>query len=374
LLVLRYLYGDSLFFRLSFYMLLLITLTAYESFLLTTGASFGIYFLLAFAGNGLITMLILYTVYTVKKPIDLLINEVNTVATGDLDVKKEGLEGYGKEFADLENAFMLMTDRLQSIVASIQSAAGRLSTNSEELASSAEEVNASSEEISGIVQQMSRGAQQQAEQINSTINSVEELSKIVGKTVADISATADLIAEVANQTNMLALNAAIEAARAGNYGKGFAVVADNVKRLAEDTKQNSASIQEQVDGIKKQIMCSVEKIATAVDSVAAVAEETAANSEEASAATEEQTATMEEMNSASQELAQLAQDLLDSTSVFKVQSERKQAIQENSKPKIVGEIAKFPESVSDKRKSRQMVYVVTNSKKMDEQARITARN
>jgi len=363
LLLLRYLYGDSLFFRLSFYMLLLIAFTAYQVVLLLTG-NMATYIFMIFAGNGFIIMILLYTVYTVKRPVDLITSEVNTVATGNLDVKKEGLEGYGKEFTNLEDAFITMADRLKIIVSGIQSAAGRLSSSSEELASSAEEVNASSEEIASVIQQMNRGAQQQADQITATISNVEELSAIAGKTVEDIATTVELITEVANQTNMLALNAAIEAARAGDYGKGFAVVADNVKRLAEDTKQNSVTIQEQVESIKKQIILSVEKIANAVDSVAAVAEETAASTEEASAATEEQATTMEEMSAASQELATLAQELLGSTGIFKVRGE---VLQDKSKMKIYEETRVIRPIIDRK------IQVVANGKRMDEQARITTR-
>ena len=97
--------------------------------------------------------------------------------------------------------------------------------------------------VDDAVQGMSR-IREQMETIAESIVSLSEQSQAIGEIIATVN-------DLAEQSNLLAVNAAIEAAKAGEHGKGFAVVAQEVRSLAEQSKQATAQIRTILNDIQK---------------------------------------------------------------------------------------------------------------------------
>lgn len=80
------------------------------------------------------------------------------------------------------------------------------------------------------------------ERTHVAVEKVYRQTNLTNESVQAIQAATDIIAGIANQTNLLSLNASIEAARAGEMGKGFAVVAEQIRGLADQSRQSADQI------------------------------------------------------------------------------------------------------------------------------------
>lgn len=338
---------------------------------------------------------------------DLTIDEVKVRSKDELGVLTQSLN---KMVVDLRNLIIKVSDASNQIASSSEelTASAEQSSNAaeqvasstqesavgaadqsrkveevmlsiEQMATSIEGINQSSKEMLQLSLNASSASNHGVEMLNEVVSemndiniSVQETSNIVqtlDKKSLEVGNIIKIISDITSQTNLLALNAAIEAARAGESGRGFAVVAEEVRKLAEQSKNSAQEISEIIKSIQsetrtavvsmqkesekvligldktykvseifeniekdvisvtskvKEVSVSLEdmnltsnQIVELVEIVGAKAELVAQSSQDNSASVEEQLATMEEVSSSAQTLSNLAENMSILMSSFK---------------------------------------------------------
>lgn len=181
---------------------------------------------------------------------------------------------------NMADATMKYITELNTDIEEVSATTQQLSAGMEETAASSEEMYAASTEIEASVESIANKAQEGSASANEIsiragelksnamisrgnaqkvrLNIADRLSKAIeqSKEAEKIKVLSDAILQIASQTNLLALNAAIEAARAGDAGKGFTVVADEIRKLAEDSRNTVEKIQD----ITNTVMLAVENL------------------------------------------------------------------------------------------------------------------
>lgn len=205
------------------------------------------------------------------------------------------------EIRDLEEVFAAMVKDLRRMIWDIKNVATQMEETNKELGSLSQKVLASSEEIDESAMAIAKGSEQQTMIVQKTSliinNSVDQMdaagrqsaqtaSKIkdalvktgsgetkaretlkyldnvlrqiaentkpiyrLSNKIEKIKMVMHIMNEVAQKTELLSLNASIEATRAGEMGKGFALVANEIRNMAESSKQSSQEIGQTVDDI-----------------------------------------------------------------------------------------------------------------------------
>lgn len=167
------------------------------------------------------------------------------------------------------------SNSLVSSITQISSTATQLSSSFSEATSSTSEISTTVEEV----KQTSHLSYEKAEHVKKMAEKAVEVSKEGKKSTDDtisgmsrikeemeyiaesiiklteqiqsIGEIISVVNDLADQSNLLSVNAAIEASKAGDYGKGFAVVAQEVKALAEQSKEATHQVRNILDDIQK---------------------------------------------------------------------------------------------------------------------------
>lgn len=214
-----------------------------------------------------------------------LVGRVRQIAAGDLTARIQPQS----EHDVLGAAFASMTDNLRKLIGELVNAAGVLASSTTEISAATTQIAANASETAAAVsettatvaevKQASGNSSEMAEHVSSQAQKVADVSQrgrisveqvvtgmtqirehmdsiaasilglnAQGQRIGEIITTVD---DVASQSKMLAINASMEAAKAGEEGKGFAVVAQEVKNLAEQSRQATNRVRAILTEIEK---------------------------------------------------------------------------------------------------------------------------
>lgn len=250
----------------------------------------------------LVTGLILFvSMRQMLNPLKALSASANKAANGDLT--NTITIRHNNEIGAVAEAFNNMILNLRKMTKEISDVSHEIEFSSENILHTTEQVTMASDQIAMATQDVAAGAEKQVGEtskanahLKETLTSIDSATNRIAKVIDNADATSntvktgedkmttmttqmikirdqvntsstlihelkdiseeigniiEIINSIAEQTNLLALNASIESARAGEHGKGFAVVAEEIRKLAEESRNSTDSIRSLIERLKQ---------------------------------------------------------------------------------------------------------------------------
>src|SRR6056297_53042 len=202
------------------------------------------------------------------------VHELQQKLSGEVEVAVDELRDSSTEVSENAQEISDFAQEQTDNLGEIQSEVGTFSATVEQIASSAEEVSSQSSEAKTLAEESADAAEETldaVEEVADQASGVADDARSLEDRVDEIDQIVDVINDIADQTNLLALNANIEAARADQSGDGFAVVANEIKDLAEQSKQRVDEIESIVAEVRETALGTVDSVESQTDRIDSVA-------------------------------------------------------------------------------------------------------